>query len=316
MSKTLEPMYSPARRHRLLTPANLRSSALPAALIMLMLLGATLARIGAQTAHAALYPDDRRQAMTEADASRFARSRRAHVLSDFGTLERARLSIHDPAELREKLGVLAPVRKATGINDDLDLSYQGPPSSAVKIAGHCGALREVASTGGNVAEPHWRAMIGLVKRTVEGLDIAHQWSSGYDGYDGSNTLEALCLHRQWLCYVVLLGSVVLLPVITYTLSLSMIGGNGEESASGRVHRTAPVAASSDTTSTQRRRENLPVRHRGASLLQAPDLRRPREDLTLRILRDGHAAKQQAKPDRFFEHRHPRRSVDSPRRRQT
>ncbi len=90
---------------------------------------------------------------------------------------------HNPAELREKLGVLAPVRKATGINDDLDLSYQGPPSSAVKIAGHCGALREVASTGGNVAEPHWRAMIGLVKRTVEGLDIAHQWSSGYDGYD-------------------------------------------------------------------------------------------------------------------------------------
>ena len=56
---------------------------------MLMLLGATLARIGAQTAHAALYPDDRRQAMTEADASRFAGAGVLMCYSDFGTLERA-----------------------------------------------------------------------------------------------------------------------------------------------------------------------------------------------------------------------------------
>ena len=82
-------MNSPARRHRLFTPANLRSTALPVALVMLMLLGATLARIGAQTAHAALYPDDRRQAMTEADASRFAGAGVLMCYSDFGTLERA-----------------------------------------------------------------------------------------------------------------------------------------------------------------------------------------------------------------------------------
>ncbi|MGJ0531782.1 trypsin-like serine peptidase [Methylocystis sp.] len=89
MPKTLEPMYTPARRHRLFTPANLRSSPLPLALVMLMLLGAALARIGAQTAHAALYPDDRRQAMTEADASRFAGAGVLMCYSDFGTLERA-----------------------------------------------------------------------------------------------------------------------------------------------------------------------------------------------------------------------------------
>ncbi|MDP3067667.1 MAG: serine protease, partial [Methylocystis sp.] len=89
MPKPLSPMTSPARRHRLLTPAILRPSALPVALVILMLLGATLARIGAQTAHAALYPDDRRQAMTEADMNRFTGPGVLMCFSDFGTLERA-----------------------------------------------------------------------------------------------------------------------------------------------------------------------------------------------------------------------------------
>lgn len=93
---------------------------------------------------------------------------------------------HDVAALRAKLDVKPEpaVRKYdTSINSELSLGYDGPPSSALKIAQHCGALRLVATTGGDVPEPHWRAMIGLVKRTVEGLDIAQEWSMGYDGYD-------------------------------------------------------------------------------------------------------------------------------------
>jgi hypothetical protein len=76
--------------------------------------------------------------------------------------------------------------RRSSINDDIvgNGAFQGPPSSALKVAEHCGALREVATSRGDVPEPLWRAMIGLVKRTVEGLDIAHEWSSGYDGYDG------------------------------------------------------------------------------------------------------------------------------------
>ncbi len=54
-----------------------------------MLIGAALARIGAQTALAALYPDDRRKAMTEADAARFAGAGVLMCYSDYGTLERA-----------------------------------------------------------------------------------------------------------------------------------------------------------------------------------------------------------------------------------
>lgn len=88
--------------------------------------------------------------------------------------------------LRAKLPDVAPAvtrKYDTSINDDLGLDVQGPPSSALKIAENCGALREVAEAGGDVPEPHWRAMLGLVKRTVEGVDIAQQWSSGYAGYD-------------------------------------------------------------------------------------------------------------------------------------
>ncbi|TLG77834.1 serine protease [Methylocystis sp. B8] len=58
-------------------------------LVALMLIGASFARIGAQTAHAALYADDRRRAMTEADMNRFAGAGVLMCYSDYGTLERA-----------------------------------------------------------------------------------------------------------------------------------------------------------------------------------------------------------------------------------
>jgi hypothetical protein len=95
--------------------------------------------------------------------------------------------VYQPSELPSAMVLPAPssAPRRSSINDDIVGSgaFQGPPSSALKVAEHCGALREVAQSRGDVSEPLWRAMIGLVKRTVEGLDIAHEWSSGYDGYD-------------------------------------------------------------------------------------------------------------------------------------
>jgi hypothetical protein len=54
-----------------------------------MLVSASLARLGALSARAALYSDDRRQAMTEADMDRFAGAGVLMCYSEFGMLERA-----------------------------------------------------------------------------------------------------------------------------------------------------------------------------------------------------------------------------------
>ena len=90
------------------------------------------------------------------------------------------------------LGALPPTRKYdTSINDDAISTIQGPPVSAFKVAEKCGALREVAQAGGDVPEPYWRAMLGLVKFTVESDDVAHEWSQGYDGYDAELTTRKL-----------------------------------------------------------------------------------------------------------------------------
>lgn len=87
--------------------------------------------------------------------------------------------------------VAAPVRRevARDINDDVLGTYEGPPVSAVKIAEHCPALAYVANKRGDVPEPLWRAMIGVVKHTVEGADQAHAWSDGYAGYSFDETQE-------------------------------------------------------------------------------------------------------------------------------
>ena len=94
---------------------------------------------------------------------------------------------YDVADLRTRLKLPAPRQFDRSINDELTLGYEGPPSSAMKIAQHCGALREVVDAAGDVSEPHWRAMIGLVKRCTEGIELVHDWSSGYDGYDPAET---------------------------------------------------------------------------------------------------------------------------------
>lgn len=86
----------------------------------------------------------------------------------------------------ESLG--KPARKYdTSINDDVVSIAEGPPSSALKIAQHCPTLSFVAENGGDVQEPLWRGMLGLVKFTVEGDEQGHEWSRGYSGYNREET---------------------------------------------------------------------------------------------------------------------------------
>ena len=108
---------------------------------------------------------------------------RVKILKDFAVF-------HEISALQDALGALPPppVRKYDlSINDEAISTYEGPPSSALKIVRHCGALNEVAEARGDVPEPFWRAMLGLVKHTVEDAEQAHEWSTGYAGYDERET---------------------------------------------------------------------------------------------------------------------------------
>ena len=68
------------------------------------------------------------------------------------------------------------------VTDDLG-SIEYPPSSAYQVIKFCPTMKSVADKKGDVPEPLWRAMIGVVKNCTEGEDLCHEWSSGYSGYD-------------------------------------------------------------------------------------------------------------------------------------
>lgn len=63
------------------------------------------------------------------------------------------------------------------------------PSSAVAIANQCAQLAYIRDMKGDVPEPYWRAMIGIVKHCVEGEALAQEWSSGHPSYDPDATRE-------------------------------------------------------------------------------------------------------------------------------
>lgn len=65
------------------------------------------------------------------------------------------------------------------------------PSSAKLIVRKCKALYDVAKKKGDVDEPYWRAMIGLVKHTIEGDKLIHVWSKGGSGYSQQETDEKI-----------------------------------------------------------------------------------------------------------------------------
>lgn len=64
-----------------------------------------------------------------------------------------------------------------------------PPSSAREIIKHCATLAGIAQAQGNVDEPTWRSMLGLVKHCVEGEELAQEWSSGHPNYSEEETHE-------------------------------------------------------------------------------------------------------------------------------
>ena len=123
----------------------------------------------------------------------------ARILRPPGTLhpngERVRIlaatpAVYAPDALRALFPVAAP-RRERSINDDVLDAPVGPPKSLTQVLKQCAAMAHVARLRGDVAEPYWRAMLGIVKFTVEGASAAHALSEGHPEYDPARTQAKL-----------------------------------------------------------------------------------------------------------------------------
>ena len=68
-----------------------------------------------------------------------------------------------------------------------DLKQEYPPSDAHRIADECKVVGEMRDKHGNVEEPLWRAVLGVLAYTAQGDAVCHAYSSGYDGYTKAET---------------------------------------------------------------------------------------------------------------------------------
>ncbi len=77
------------------------------------------------------------------------------------------------------------------ITNDLGAGLEYSESSAYEIVKKCSALNEVAQTRGDVPEPLWRGMIGVVKHTIESEALCHEWSEGDERYSHDETQKKI-----------------------------------------------------------------------------------------------------------------------------
>lgn len=77
--------------------------------------------------------------------------------------------------------------KEEKLNADFAVSKDFPPCSGKKVADRCAQLAKMRNTRGAIPEPLWYASIGLLAHAVEGDELIHAWSDGYDGYSREET---------------------------------------------------------------------------------------------------------------------------------
>lgn len=65
------------------------------------------------------------------------------------------------------------------------------PASAHKIIESCPSLAHFALVRGDVGEPYWRASLGVIKHTIEGESLCHEWSVGHPNYDRAETQDKI-----------------------------------------------------------------------------------------------------------------------------
>jgi Family of unknown function (DUF5906) len=97
-------------------------------------------------------------------------------------------ALYTLAEIEALLPEAAPSARDMSVNADVTSSgKEFPPSDLAKVVAECPAMAEIAAVKGDVPEPQWRAMLGLVKHVANGENWAHELSSGYPSYDPDET---------------------------------------------------------------------------------------------------------------------------------
>lgn len=84
--------------------------------------------------------------------------------------------------------------QAAAAEANADLIQHAPrntPTSIIEIANHCNQVAEMRDMHGEVGYDQWRGVIGLIKHCIEGDEIAHEWSSGAQGYSEQETQTKL-----------------------------------------------------------------------------------------------------------------------------
>lgn len=69
-----------------------------------------------------------------------------------------------------------------------------PPSHIAGVASRCGVVSHMAQTSGDVSEPVWYGVLGLMAHAVDGEALIHKWSSGHRSYSEQETAAKFA---QW-----------------------------------------------------------------------------------------------------------------------
>jgi hypothetical protein len=83
----------------------------------------------------------------------------------------------------------------TQLNAEFQLEMSGEKPSAHKIADRCAQVGQMRTTKGNIPEPQWYAIIGLLKSTIEAPEIIHEWSTGHAEYSREATEKKIEQHK-------------------------------------------------------------------------------------------------------------------------
>lgn len=72
-------------------------------------------------------------------------------------------------------------------NDDLAAGLEHAPSYADQVADGCGVVGRMRSTQGQVSEPTWYAVLGILAKCEDGESKIQEWSMGHPSYSATET---------------------------------------------------------------------------------------------------------------------------------